>query len=107
MKNKNYKNEIYLFLSFLQKEKVWLQFQRNFYRQDCGVEFRIKYKVPITFKDYMSYNFSQTLIDDAFRWGDTIEGFDFWNEIDTKWRHICITFREKLFKEKQQNSNYA
>lgn len=77
-----------LFIKFLHKEK-------------CYNKFMVYSKLSETnLRVYLDMKFPQFFLTDAFIKANTIEGEDYWDRINLKWRVHC----EKYFT-KQQNKN--
>ena len=74
-----------LFIRFLKPHNIYHLFIYNIKnRGNIGWCYDIK-----SISIYKPYYF----VDDAFKWSDTKEGFDFWSDINIKWRDIL---RNKL-----------
>lgn len=71
-----------LFIRFLKHHNIYHLFIYNIKnRGNIGWCYDIK-----SISIYKPYYF----VDDAFKWSDTKEGFDFWSDINIKWRDILI-----------------
>lgn len=66
-----------LFIDFLKENKCYSQYKDNFFR----------FGHYDSFGDFIHYQRSINWID-AFYWGNTSEGWDYWNSIDNDWRDL-------------------
>ena len=69
-----------LFLRFLKHHNIYYLFLYNIKNRHY-VAWCYDIKSLSTYKPYC-------FVDDAFKWSDTKEGFDFWSNINIKWRNI-------------------
>jgi hypothetical protein len=85
------------FKKFLEDNGVLDEFVRNFYNFEDDERKRKYwrgydgYSGKYTLNDYLTNNKKyreKSYIDDAFDWSYSPEGFDFWNNIDDKWRYF-------------------
>lgn len=78
------RNEFYSFfpidfVHFLNDHSAYVKYHLNF----------INYHGKAEVQDIINNNPIQKLIDKAFSWRGTQEGWDFWNTLDIKWKKIC------------------
>ena len=83
-------------LRFLKEKYIYAQFRRNFFNQsDVRTEWvrcnffaaYSEYKCNDSLSKYANSILStKDLINYAFRWSDTKEGYDFWEKINAEWR---------------------
>lgn len=66
-----------LFMRFLKKRKVYLQFHTNFMAKNA-VEFRYSLR-PLRVPR------ARALLDYAFEWKATPQGYSFWHDVGMKW----------------------
>lgn len=72
-----------MFIAFLKKEGVYEQYLKNTY-----LSFRTTDKVLEAIILRIQKNPTDLLL--TFWWDSSVEGYSFWNSIDTKWREKII-----------------
>jgi hypothetical protein len=77
------KKVVKIFIRFLKEKNAFYAFRRNF-----DTYFYCSSQPPITCRQYLDKVPNYNYITDAFHWMDSIEGYDFWNNIDECWRKI-------------------
>ena len=80
------KNIVKTFVTFLKSNKAFKEFTSNLIND---AEFRERFGDFIDPTEYLTYKLNKEpslVLMDAFAWGDTQEGFDFWDNIDVLWR---------------------
>lgn len=64
------------FIRFLKERGLYSIFYRNF--NDCNP--------VIDLRNFLRSNNIHDWVDNAFCWRETVEGHDFWDDVDTQWR---------------------
>lgn len=77
------------FIEFLEKNKAWEKFERNFNRQKKDVD---TYKKDC--KEWKNYH-----LVGAFTWLDTPEGQDYWQKLHVQWMKENKTLKERLLSD--------
>ena len=89
MKKKQNNNSIKRFIRLLKEKDAFYAFRRNF-----DAIFYCRAQPELTCRQYLNKVPTYDYITYAFHWMDSIEGYNFWNNIDKEWREIVK--REKL-----------
>lgn len=69
------------FMRFLKENNCFYYYMINFNKRKLSCSFS-------TFYDWSNRG-KTNLILSAFTWYETLEGFDFWNDIDKKYIYLC------------------
>ena len=72
-----------IFTRFLKEKDAFYAFRRNF-----DPYFYWRSQPPVTCRQYLDKVLKYDYITYAFHWVDSIEGYEFWNNIDKDWRKI-------------------
>ena len=74
-----------LFFKFLKQEKILNTYINN--AQQCCLK---RYNITLIkyINDTINNGYHEELVNWTLEWRKTYEGFDFWNELDDKWRDI-------------------
>ena len=57
--------------------------------KDNGALEKFKDNLNAPFAKYLKNHLNKDIIDKALIWDETKEGFNFWADLDNKWRRIC------------------
>lgn len=99
------KIKIKLFIAFLKKKKCFNNFIRN-YNSFQGQWFRNNAKKNGTFSDYVANNNFDRLINNAFSWERTYEGFSYYAKLDEALREYYVNLISKnIFNDIRCNIN--
>jgi len=86
MKKKKFEKSIRRFTRFLKEQDAFYAFRRNydvfFYSKNAFA------RQDITCRQYLDKVQSCNFIVHAFHWMDSIEGYEFWYNLDIEWRYI-------------------
>lgn len=100
--NANEKRIFKTFLRFLKENKLMKTYEDNLYDYVKKYRYEVYKKFNFNIIEYIFrlkhselYNNNQCGIDDlmirySMSWADTIKGFDFWKEIDKKWKYYFL-----------------
>ena len=73
-------------LRFLKENNCYKEFIKNFIQFESKGYFKNKLDIDDLVSRVITYkSCSESEINDAFRWKDTIQGENFWRTIDDKW----------------------
>jgi hypothetical protein len=93
------KAKIKLFVYFLKKKKVFNSFMTNFNSED-GLYFRGGQVIDQNFEKYVFLNSFDRLINNAFSWERTKEGFTYYSQLDDELRtYYRNLIQKEIFKD--------
>lgn len=99
--NANEKRIFKAFLRFLKENKLMKTYEDNLYDYVKKHNYKEYKKANFNIQEYIFrfnrneftnnvYSFDSFFIQASMEWKDTIKGFDFWKEIDQKWRYYIM-----------------
>lgn len=98
--NENEKRIFKTFLRFLKENKLMKTYEDNLYDYVKKHNYEEYKKANFNIQEYIFrfnsqfyknvYSIDAFFIRCSMMWKDTIKGFDFWNEIDKKWRYYFL-----------------
>lgn len=93
------KAKLKLFVYFLKKKKVFNSFMTNF-NSDNGLYFRGGQVIDQSFEKYVFLNSFDRLINNAFSWEQTEEGFTYYSQLDDELRtYYHNLIQMEIFKD--------
>lgn len=106
--NENEKRIFKIFLRFLKENKLMKTYEDNLYdyvkkhnyEQYEMLNFNIQ-KYIFRFNSNNAYCIADFFIKYSMIWEDTIKGFDFWKEVNRKWRYYL------MWVDNQQTHTYS
>lgn len=99
--NANEKRIFKTFLRFLKENKLMKTYEDNLYDYVTKHKYKEYKKANFNIQEYIFrfnrneftnnvYSFDSFFIQGSMEWKKTIKGFDFWKEIDQKWRYYIM-----------------
>ena len=99
--DENEKRIFRTFLRFLKENKLMKTYEDNLYDYVTKYKYKEYKKANFNIQEYIFrfnrneftnnvYSFDSFFIQGSMEWRKTIKGFDFWKEIDQKWRYYIM-----------------